>query len=314
MAHARMLEETPTPASGEALEPRQALDLLQSGQVVNCVVGTSDGPAQADGGDGSAAETAVAVELARSLDVPLDYLRKGAQLTGVRASAAEILAIASERGDIVFRFDVPVDGVLPGLPAVVDFTDVSGTYYLAGHVGYVHGSDRPRLLVHVNRARRVQLRRFFRVPMVIAPYLMEVHDVPNLWRPVRGQIIDASLGGLGLLVDEPLAADARLRVEFELPGRFGDLAASGRIVPPPGPAEARARRRRDAGLAYRRGMAFDPLTVEDLRRLQQALYQRQVQLRRLAETPARRGAGVSLESEPVASVGRPSRWKFWTSH
>ena len=132
--------------------------------------------------------------------------------------------------------------------------------------------------------------------------------------------MDLSLGGLGLLVDEPFLADARVRLTFDLPGRFGELTVNGRVVPPPGPAEARTSHRdlEGARLAYRRGVVLDPLSIDELRTLQRALYHRQVELRRLAEplSAPRRPKfrdPASTVAAPVPARGKPSllRRLFW---
>jgi hypothetical protein len=199
---------------------------------------------------------------------------------------------------------------------VLDFTDVTGTYSLFGAVSEVRGTDGCSLVIRCRRAMRVQLRRFVRVPVLISPAVMEVQSAPDAWRAVSGEIVDVSLGGIGLLVAEPLSAGAQVHVEFELPGRFGRLSVYGRVVEPPGPAEAHATHRVAGRLAHRRGVAFEPLDVEDLRRLQRALYHRQVELRRLSDGPLERRAPVDADpvSYHVAPVSGRPRWQFWRTH
>jgi len=279
-----MLEERPTSASGDRLETADALQLLQSGQLVNLATGPHATPGRVFDRDGiSLVAAQIAADLGRALGVPTELIMDGRQGLEVETAAAEVLVAHPERGDIVLGLDQAVDGIEIGFPAVIDFTDVTGTYYLAGTVTELHPDSRPRISVRAGQASLVQLRRFVRVPVLISPDAIEVQSAPGQWRNVRGEIVDVSLGGLGLLVDEPLLSEGHIRVEFELPGRFGVLRVGGRVVPPPGPAEAATSRRRGGGLAHRRGVSFDPLGIEDLRRLQRALYHRQVELRRLAE-------------------------------
>ena len=332
-AHARMLEERQTPPSGDALALADALFLLQSGQLVNLAAGPDAAPGRMlTSGGSSPSAAAIAAELGRALGVPTELVLDGKQADETEITAAEILTIDHARSEVFLGFDSPPHGVRVDYPAVIDFTDATGTYYLAGTVTVVHdgaGGFRPRANVRIRHASLVQLRRFVRVPVLISPLSLEVQDGPNRWHATRGEIVDLSLGGLGLLVDEPFFADARVRLTFELPGRFGDLAVSGRVVPPPGPAEAHAATRGPDGtrLAYRRGVAFDPLSIDDLRTLQRSLYHRQVELRRLAEplaTPRRpkfkdpiaAQAGAAREvapPKPAVPARRLSflRWLFW---
>ena len=312
IAHARMLEERPTAASGDPLDPCEALLLLQSGQIVNLATGPegSHAPGRVIRSDGVPLVAAqVAAELGRSLGVPTELIMDGRQGLEVETAAAEVLAVSQERGEVVLSLDGALGTIEPGHPAVVDFTDATGTYYLAGIVASAHGAQRPRVSIAVRHASHVQLRRFVRVPVLISPFSLEVQAMPGQWRAVRGEVIDISLGGLGLLVDEPLLTDARIQIDLELPGRFGDLSVRGRVVPPPGPAEAQAGQRRGAGIAYRSGVAFDPITIDDLRCLQRALYHRQVELRRLADpAPARR---APRPNAAPATAERRSGWQFW---
>jgi len=304
-----MLEERPTSASGDKLETSDALQLLQSGQLVNLAMGPHATPGRVIDRDGiSLVAAQVAADLGRALGVPTELIMDGRQGLEVETSAAEVLVAHPERGDIVLGLDQVVDGIDVGFPAVIDFTDVTGTYYVAGKVTEIRPDTRPRISVRAGHASLVQLRRFVRVPVLISPDAIEVQSAPGQWRNVRGEIVDVSLGGLGLLVAEPLLSEGHIRVEFELPGRFGVLRVGGRVVPPPGPAEAATSGRRGAGLAHRRGVSFDPLGIDDLRRLQRALYHRQVELRRLAE-PAlgRRRYPEGRDS----SQDRSPRWMFW---
>jgi hypothetical protein len=312
-AHARMLEENPTPASGDTLDLHDGLTLLQSGQIVNLAVGPHADPGRLFHASGLSLDAArIAADLGRSLGVPTELILEGRQANELETSAAEVLTTTFERNEVILGLDAPFHGVEIGYPAVIDFTDATGTYYLAGEVTLVHSSGYPRISVKVRQASLVQLRRFVRVPVAISPLQMDVQAAPGQWHPVRGEIIDISLGGLGLLVDQPLLPQARFRLEFELPGRFGDLSITGRVITPPGPAEARASQRRGAGLAHRRGIAFDPLSIEDLRRLQRALYHRQVELRRLAEPSlSRRSRGGGGDYSGASARSGVAWWQFW---
>jgi len=309
-AHARMLEERPTAASGEALPVEDSLHLLQGGQLVNLATGPNAAPGRIlSSGVPSRSAAQIAAELGLALGVPSELVLDGTQLQETEISAAEVLTVSFERGEVILGFDSAPRGVQSGHPAVIDFTDATGTYYLAGSVSNVldgNGHGRPHATVLVRHASLVQLRRFVRVPVLISPFSLEIQSRPEEWRAARGEIVDLSLGGLGLLVDEPLFEDARVRLTFELPGRFGDLTVTGRVVPPPGPAEAHAGHRPGARLAYRRGVVLDPLSIEDLKRLQRALYHRQVELRRLAEPFVRRP-----RSDSAPESASPPRWQFW---
>ena len=323
-----MLEERQTPASGDALPLVDSLHLLQSGQLVNFAAGPNAAPGRIlTLGVPSQSAAEIAAELGRSLGVPTELVLDGKQAQETEIAAAEVLTIDHARSEIFLGFDTPPIGLAVDYPAVIDFTDATGTYYLAGSVTSLHdgsGGYRPRANVRVRHASLVQLRRFVRVPVLISPFSIEVQDAPDRWHAVRGEIIDLSLGGLGLLVDEPFFADARVRVTFELPGRFGDLTVTGRVVPPPGPAEALTGPRGGDGvrLAYRRGVALDPLSMDELRTLQRALYHRQVELRRLAEPfsaprrPKFRDPGTAAPAaSPGGKAGGPRRsgvrWFFW---
>ena len=316
-AHARMLEERQTPASGDSLPLADALLLLQSGQLVNFAAGPNAAPGRIlTSGVPSPSAAQIAADLSRSLGVPAELVLDGRQAQETEIAAAEVLTIDTARSEVFLGFDDAPHGVQVDYPAVVDFTDATGTYYLAGTITAVHdgtGGFRPRANVRISHASLVQLRRFVRVPVLISPLTLDVQDGPDRWHAVRGEIVDLSLGGLGLLVDEPFFGDARVRVSFELPGRYGDLTVTGRVVPPPGPAEAHTAPRGGDGprLAYRRGVALDPLSIDDLRTLQRALYHRQVELRRLAEPfSAPRRPKFRDPAEPKT---RPSglRWLFW---
>ncbi|HET7768635.1 MAG TPA: PilZ domain-containing protein [Chloroflexota bacterium] len=321
-AHARMLEERQTPASGDALPLADALHLLQSGQLVNFAAGPNAAPGRIlTSGVPSPSAAQIAAELGRSLGVPTELVLDGRQGEETEITAAEVLTIDHAAGEIFLGFDEAPHGVSVDFPAVIDFTDATGTYYLAGSVTVVHdgsGGFRPRANVRVRHASLVQLRRFVRVPVLISPLSLEVQDTPSHWHAVRGEIIDLSLGGLGLLAEEPFFAGARIRVTFELPGRYGDLTVTGRVVPPPGPAEAHTGPRGgdEARLAYRRGVALDPLPIDDLRTLQRALYHRQVELRRMAEPfaaprrPKFRDPGTAVPPNRPTSKSRLS-WLFW---
>jgi hypothetical protein len=315
-AHARMLEERPTGVEGEVLDLPLSLGLLQTGQLVNCAIGPNARPGRHSVPDAaSSPDAAVAAKLLLSSSP-----RKGVEIT-----AAEVLVVNAQRAEVILGSDSLTDTIVSGLPAVIDFTDATGTYYLAGVVKSAHSAPRPNLVVRIRQATLVQLRRFVRVPVLITPYTLEVQLTPGAWLPVRGEIVDISLGGLGLLVDTPLLGDVHARVEFELPGRFGDLLVRGRVVTPPGPAEAQTgvrkqgytqRSRQGAFLAHRRGIALDPLTLDDLRRLQRSLYHRQVELRRVTEQfhlrqPQGTQTAVSPPPSDADDAERRPRWKFW---
>jgi hypothetical protein len=317
MAHARMLEERPTAASGEQLAVEDALYLLQGGQLVNLAVGPHATPGRVLSGSALTPTAAqIAADLGRALGVPSELVIEGKQAAETEIAAAEVLTVSHERGEVIVGLDVLPHGVEPGFPGVIDVTDATGTYYLAGEVASLGVSEapasRPRLSLRVRQASLVQLRRFVRVPVLISPYALEVQAAPGQWRPVRGEIVDLSLGGLGLLAEEPLLGEVRVRVSFELPGRFGQLSVTGRVVEPPGPAEAHAGRRRGAGLAHRRGVSLDPLGIEDLRTLQRSLYHRQVELRRLADPiPRRPRPGEGRDGSDGARPAKRPFWMFW---
>jgi hypothetical protein len=310
-AHARLLEEQPTARSGDAISVADALELLAGGQLVNCAVGPSARPGRILSGHGITHTAAqIAADLGRALGVPSELLLNGRQGQEIESSAAEVLTILREECQLVLSLDVPLRSIEPGYAAVVAFTNASGTYYLAGVVSAVHEGGHALLRLRVRDASTVQLRRFVRVPALIAAQDVEVEWAPGQWRPLHGEIVDLSLGELGLLVNEPLFGEARVRLSFDLPGRFGVLSVTGRVIEPPGPAEAVSGRRRDAGFIHRRGVTFDPLSVDDLRRLQRALYHRQVELRRMADALSL-GRGAERAGRASTAAIRAPWWKFW---
>src|SRR5574341_1687317 len=93
-------------------------------------------------------------------------------------------------------------------------------------------------------------RRFPRVPWSrhdLGPVILEVQEGDATWRRVACSILDLGEGGIGLLLAEPVAPGARLRVSFPLPSSlvapFGDSAgerqpdaAGPPTVPVSGPA------------------------------------------------------------------------------
>ena len=283
-AHARMIEESPTGATGEAITVGSVLEMLESGQVVNCTVGDDAA---------STAQTRLSTvdEVAR---------RRAAEVLAMNQPSAEIV-LAIEPGPLTF---------LAKQRAVIDFTDATGTYCLTGTITEASVDHKQRLTVVARSASLVQLRRFVRVPVLIPLDSLLVQAAPGEWRTVNAELVDLSLGGLGLLVSEPMFEDAHVQASFELPGRFGELNVRGRVVCPPGPAEARVAGRLRNALAYRRGVAFDPLSAEDLRRLQRALYYRQVELRKLSERQLGRLPAES-EAPAPAKEDAPPRWQFW---
>ena len=296
-AHARLLEERPTSTAGEPYPVRLALQALEGGQVVNCAAGPVVHSVEESAGDSAF--------LAR---LGLRPRRR------VERWGGEVLDVQMEVGRLLVGLPHLPPGVEVGHPAAVDFTDVTGTYHILGRVEALREASRGAcLVVACRRATRVQMRRFVRVPVRIVPQAMEMRVAPGEWRTLTGHVIDLSLGGLGLLVSEPLPADTLVRVTLDLPGRCGPLAVRGRVVEPPGPAEARASAPTGsrAPAVYRRGLELEPLAVDDLRQLQRALYRRQVELRRLGDSlPDRRSA---VEIEPAEPLDAPpsSGWKFW---
>ncbi len=296
-AHARMLEERPTAGTGEPFPLRDALGALESGQFVNC-------------GAARAASPHDPADFLRTLAAALPTSISARALLPAERWAAEVLLVREETAQVVVGLAAEPEGIAVGAAITVDFTDVTGTYLIRGAVEEIAPGAETRLTVHCQGATRLQLRRFVRVPVLIAPHVLEVQAAPGEWHEVGGQIVDVSLGGAGLLVSEPLFGEAHVRVVFELPGRFGSLEVRGRIVEPPGPVEAGAGRRGGAVLAHRRGVAFEPLSVADLRRLYRALYHRQVELRRLSDSlPDRR---VPVDATPAPRRERQhGGWRFW---
>ncbi|MBI3970401.1 MAG: PilZ domain-containing protein [Chloroflexi bacterium] len=273
-AHARMLREAPVDGPGEVIEAAAALELLDNGQVINCTL-TGD-------------------RLLVGAPPPLD--------------AAEVLAIDAPAGQVSLFPERLIRSMMPFQKVQLDFTDTSGTYLLKGVISRIVTDAAPYIVVDVRETRLRQLRRFVRVPVLIGPERFEVQAAPDgfgEWRATSGEIVDISVGGVGLLVGEPLETGARVRLEFELPGRFGNMVVFGRIVPPPGPAEARTQPRREQRLAIRRGVMFEPLSAGELRRLQRALYHRQVQLRRLSDAPLVRPEAAV----PSTAAGRKRWWR-----
>ncbi len=235
---------------------------------------------------------------------------------GVRV-AAEVLVVHPEQHELaVGPGSLPIS-IAPGDPVLIDFTDVSGTYQLLTAITTIYPGIAVALALVARWAVRTQLRRFVRVPVTIPLDSFEVQGTGGTWYPVAAQVIDLSLGGMGLLVGEPLAAGTRVRATVPLPGRFGPITVSGHVVAPPGPAEARDGVRHLSGQLVRRGVSFEPLPNEDLQRLQRALYQRQVELRRLGEPAPRSLPGATGDTsrpEPAPvhhPAGRQRRWRLW---
>ncbi len=300
LAHARMLQERPTGASGERVAVARALSLLESGQFVNCTL----------------APGLFLPEAPAPLEVPRLVLAGSDAGRGVRV-AAEVLVVHPEQHELaVGPGSLPIS-IAPGDPVLIDFTDVSGTYQLLTAITTIYPGIAVALALVARWAVRTQLRRFVRVPVTIPLDSFEVQGTGGTWYPVAAQVIDLSLGGMGLLVGEPLAAGTRVRATVPLPGRFGPIAVSGHVVAPPGPAEARDGVRHLSGQLVRRGVSFEPLPNEDLQRLQRALYQRQVELRRLGEPAPRSLPGATGDTsrpEPAPvhhPAGRQRRWRLW---
>ena len=155
-AHARMLEERQTPASGDSLPLADALHLLQSGQLVNLAAGPNAAPGRIlTSGVPSPSAAQIAAELGRSLGVPTELVLDGLQGEETEITAAEVLTIDHAAGEIFLGFDEAPHGVIVDYPAVIDFTDATGTDDLAGSVTVVHdgsGGFRPRANVRVRHA------------------------------------------------------------------------------------------------------------------------------------------------------------------
>src|SRR5918997_782155 len=94
----------------------------------------------------------IAADLGRSLGVPTELVLDGRQADEVEITAAEVLTIDHAASEVFLGFDAPPHGVFVDYPGVIDFTDATGTYYLAGTVTAVHdggGGFRPRANVRV---------------------------------------------------------------------------------------------------------------------------------------------------------------------
>lgn len=308
LAHARMLQERPTAAGGERVAVAQALSLLTSGQFVNGTFTSGHSLPEALG----------PVEVPR---LGLADLEAGPAAERSVRVAAEVLIVHPEEQELTLGLGSLPVVVSPGDQVLIDFTDVSGTYQLLATSATIHPGILVALALVVRWAVRRQLRRFVRVPVTIPLDSFEAQQEDGTWRMVAAQVIDLSLGGMGLLVGEPLAAGTRVRATVPLPGRFGPMGISGHVVAPPGPAEARDGVRHLSGQLVRRGIAFEPLPNEELQRLQRALYQRQVELRRLGEPALRSlssvavaGAAGSAPPTPTAAhlpAGVRRRWRLW---
>ena len=279
-AHARMLSESLSDRAGYPFPVQATLDLLVPGVYVNCTI--------------------VGVVGAESL--PAESAPR---------YAAEVIAKSADGPTLLVRPEAP-DEDLPLVRVVeVDFTEPSGTYRLAGAVGHVTHGASPCLSITVTDAYQVQLRRFVRVSLHETPIRLDVQEGAEHWRPVHGQIIDFSVGGLGLLMDEPLHERAMLRVEFELPGKLGLITIRGMLILPAGPAESRAPGTMGRSFPFRRGIAFSPLSADDLKRLQRALYNRQVELRRAADRDVAEPPDHARDSGASAAEAAKPRWRLW---
>src|SRR5438552_18782656 len=54
-----------------------------------------------------------------------------------------------------------------------------------------------------------------------SPVALEVQEPGEAWRPVDCTVVDLGAGGMGLLVPEPLAPGARIRITLVLPPQLG---------------------------------------------------------------------------------------------
>ncbi|MBI3970113.1 MAG: PilZ domain-containing protein [Chloroflexi bacterium] len=278
-AHMRLLREHARELSSgaeEFLTAEVAFDLLAAGQVVNCTIGPRTTGFHSAGVQGRVRSREPGWNVFTGQ--PIDDVDQGVEPS---CSVATVLGIRRRTNELVVSVDAAPSAAMSGNAALIDFTNPSGTYQLACTITQVRLTWEVRLVLSVQQATRVQLRRFARIPALLPVLHLEVRLPSGDAFTTNGEIVDLSLGGLGLLVSEPLLHGAHVGIAVDLPGRSGRLVARGRIVVPPGPAEARAGIRPKAGLGYRRGIQFAPLAEHDLNRLRQALYRRQVELTRL---------------------------------
>src|SRR5829696_9432095 len=101
VAHARMLEERQTAASGELLVVEDALHLLHSGQLVNLAAGPHAAPGRLLTGAVAPSAARIAADLGRSLGVPSELVLEGKQDAETEISAAEVLAVSDERREVI---------------------------------------------------------------------------------------------------------------------------------------------------------------------------------------------------------------------
>src|SRR5919197_3723983 len=218
-------QRPPGPSAGP-LSPPQILRLLVPGQLVTCTV--EERP-----------KSPLLQRLAMYASAPEDTI------TSVAACVVDV-DLGTE--EVVLLAKALTDRVGAGQPLVADFTDAAGTYTLSGTVSPIHLDGMACLVLAVQRASEVQMRRHARVPVMILPQRAEIQYAAGAWRPVLVEIVDLASGGLGLRSAELLRAGSQLHIEFELPGQQAKLAVTGRVA-----AAAAAA----AGQPRRYGVAFE---------------------------------------------------------
>lgn len=258
-----MLEEAPTDLRGKDLLVADVLAMLEPDQWINGLVNhdpstplTGDERSTTHHRDGNGTSAS-------------NGIRCAFQVVNVNSEASQLLLTTNQLPDVAdYR-----------APVRLDFTDMVGTYFIEGTLDTIHRERlSPTVTTGLYRATLVQLRRFVRVPVRITPRIVEIERESGKWAPIHVDILDLSVGGMGMLAPQPVPHGARIQATFPLPGRLGELLVRGRIVVPPGIVEARGGARRRT---YRFGMEFSPLENENLKRLQRALHLRQLELRRI---------------------------------
>jgi hypothetical protein len=130
-------------------------------------------------------------------------------------------------------------------------------------------------------------RRHARLPWRhhhLDPLLLEVEEPGSDWRPVECTLVDLAIGGVGVLVAEPLDAGSRVRVTFPLPDSLEPQSPETPIDIAPWSALAEVVHARHipdrahdhvpqkAHLPHHRGVRFQDLENDAEGRLLRALY------------------------------------------
>ena len=137
-----------------------------------------------------------------------------------------------EVNENTFAIDIPTKRRRPWVPAKGELIELgvitdNARYIFESRV--VNRIEKPLPLIfleipQLEKVRRVQLREFFRVDLIIdvsykALEPEEAKDYRNLELESRGTVLDLSGGGLRMVINTPLEIDSKVAVEFQLEER-----------------------------------------------------------------------------------------------